>query len=302
MKLRNLRYFIKEAFKSLVKNRLMTVASILTVASCMLILTVSYCLAMNINHLMSQFQDTMGLSVFLCEDLSADEINNLYNKVLNMEHVRRVNYIDKDEALRNFLATLELDEEDDLFDALLIDNPLRHSFEIELHSNRFQSQIINALEAMEDEGVVNIRHEEQFVALLISINNAVSIVGTAFTLSLGLISIVLIMNTIKLTVNSRRFEIGIMKYVGATDGFIRWPFIIEGILIGMIGSSIPVSLCWYGYDRAIDWIYSFPLLESIGDFLSVASLFSNLAPAAVMVGMLMGSLGSVISMRKYLQV
>jgi len=298
MKLRNLRYFLKEAFKSLVKNRLMSVASIMTVASCIFILTIAYCMARNIDHLLLQLENTMGLSVFLSEELSADDVNDLYNAVLAMDEVRGVKYISEDEALRRFAENLGEDSE--IIEALHEDNPLRRSFEIELYSNRQQAAVIAGLQKFE--GVENVRHTVEMIDLFVSINNAVGVISLVFILTLGVISIVIIMNTIKLTVNSRRFEIGIMKYVGATNWFIRWPFVIEGILIGVIGSVIPVGVCGYGYDKATEWVYSFPLLETIGDFLSVTTLFSFLSPAAITLGMLMGSLGSIISMRKYLQV
>jgi len=300
MKLRNLRYFLKEAIKSLIKNRMMSVASILTVASCIFIITLYYCIAQNINYFLEQLENTMGLSIILDEDLSADDVNRLYNIILTMDNVRSVKYINEEEALERFAESLGDDSE--IIEALQNDNPLRRSFEIELRSNRAQKDIIVKLEALADEGVANIRHTVELIDVFISINNVVSIISGVFTLCLGLISIVIIMNTIKLTVNSRRFEIGIMKYVGATNWFIRWPFVIEGVLIGLIGSAIPVGLCVLGYDRATEWVYSFPLLESLGEFISGRSLFSVLSPVAVTVGMLMGSLGSIISMRKHLQV
>jgi len=300
MKLRNLRYFLKEATKSLIKNRLMSVASIFTVASCVLILTIYYCIAQNIEYFLTQFENTMGLTVFLSGDLSADDVNRLYNVVNGMDEVKSVRYVNEEEALIRFAETLG--DESDLYDALQNDNPLHRSFEIELHSNRAQKEVIAALEALGDEGIGKIRHTVEIVDLFISINNVARIVSGVFAVCLGLISVTIIMNTIKLTVNSRRSEIGIMKYVGATNWFIRWPFVIEGILIGLIGSAIPVALCVIGYNKTTEWVYSFPLIESLGEFISGAVLFSALAPVAVAVGMLIGSIGSVMSMRKYLQV
>ena len=137
--------------------------------------------------------------------------------------------------------------------------------------------------------------------MLTSLNNAVRIISVVMILILGLLSVIIIMNTIKLTVNNRRTEIIIMKYVGATEWFIKWPFVIEGILIGLSGALIPIILSWVLYERAVNAIRSsVEIFASMLAFKNGVELFPILIPLALVLGALIGTMGSITSMRRYL--
>jgi cell division transport system permease protein len=137
---------------------------------------------------------------------------------------------------------------------------------------------------------------------LLTVNRGIRIVSAVIILAFVLISVVLIMNTIKLTVNMRSVEIGIMKYVGATDWFIRWPFIIEGMIIGLLGAAIPLAAGWFSYNKVLEIVSGVTLLSGLNNFKTVDELFWVLIPLSTFSGMLIGSVGSILSMRRYLKV
>jgi cell division transport system permease protein len=183
------------------------------------------------------------------------------------------------------------------------DNPLSRELQIDVTDIRSQREVITQREALGEDGVRKVTHGMDVADMLVAANNVLRIISLVVISTLGIISVLIIMNTIKLTVNNRRTEISIMKYVGATDWFIRWPFVIEGLLIGFIGAIIPSALCWYGYGGAIDMIAeSFPALDTLLSFREAVTIFTVLFPLAIVLGMLIGIIGSASSMRKYLKV
>ena len=183
-------------------------------------------------------------------------------------------------------------------------NPISHSFEISLEGIEYQKDVISELENLKNEGYLsNVRHAQSETEILLKINNVIKISGIIIIGVLSIISVVIIMNTIKISVYTRRNEINIMKYVGATDWFIRWPFIIEGILIGIIGAAIPMIISWPLYNRIIKAIYTtLPFIEKMVVFRYSSEIFSTLLPISFCSGALIGIIGSVTSIRKHLQV
>ncbi|MGL4791435.1 MAG: permease-like cell division protein FtsX, partial [Anaerotignaceae bacterium] len=180
-------------------------------------------------------------------------------------------------------------------------NPLTASFEIDLDEIENQGTVLAALEKID--GIRNIRHSQAETEILIKLNNGITVVGVTVICILAVISIIIIMNTIKISVYTRRTEIGIMKFVGATDWFIRWPFIIEGVLIGVIGSALPMAISWPLYSKMVELIYTnFPVIKNIATLLDTYSIFARLSPIALVFGTVMGIVGSVTSIKKYLKV
>ncbi|MBS4960098.1 MAG: permease-like cell division protein FtsX [Clostridiales bacterium] len=299
MKPSSIRYYFKEGFSSLLRNRLMTVASILTVAACILIITFSYCMISNLNYILEQIENQIGIVVFVEDDISADDLKDLNNKIEKIEHVTEVNYKTPDEALEELKEEWNAEGILDGFDHE--NNPLSNAFEISLDDIENQDAVLKTLEGMD--GIRNIRNAQTETDILLKLNSGVKIVGGIVILALVAISIVIIMNTIKISVFTRRTEISIMKYVGATDWFIRWPFIIEGILIGIIGALLPLILSWPVYSQAVRMLYtSFPMIRNIVTFRLGIDVFSVLIPICLFAGTGIGVIGSVTSMRKYLKV
>ncbi|MCL2189892.1 MAG: permease-like cell division protein FtsX [Defluviitaleaceae bacterium] len=297
MKPRTFRHFISEAFRSLVRNRLMSFASILTVASCIFIVSLFYMLAANIDFFLMQLEDSLQIMVFVDEDLPPGAIGPLHDRIRVMPQVANTIFVHRDDALEDLVETLDGGLE--RIGALRANNPLRHSFIIELRDLRYHDELIRIFNDMPEIGRVG-----DFGAaadIMITIRDVVQVASLLLILILAAIAIVLIMNTIRITVSTRQVEIGIMKYVGATDWFIRWPFVIEGLLIGFFGGLIPAVLARLGYEGVISRIAGVPWLNFI-EFMPGEAIFMYVMPLAIGLGVLIGLIGSLVSVRRYLKV
>ncbi|HIW49112.1 MAG TPA: permease-like cell division protein FtsX [Firmicutes bacterium] len=295
----SIRYYFKEGVTSLLRNRLMTVASVATVAACLLIVAFSWCLISNLNSILAQIEENIGINVFLDDDVDAAEITRIRDEMIQLPHVADVIYVSPEEGLENLKEELEMGDILDGFEGE--NNPLSHAFTVTLDSIENQDTVLSELEQIA--GVRNISAAQTETDILLRINRIIGIVGVTAVLVLAVISVVIIMNTIKLSVYTRRTEINIMKYVGATDWFIRWPFIIEGTLIGVLGAVIPLVISYFAYEKAVQVLNDYlPMVQNLVTFLDVSSIFVVLLPVLLVCGILLGVFGSVSSIRKYLQV
>jgi cell division transport system permease protein len=297
MKPRTIRHYRKEAFRSLIINRLMSFASILTVASCIFIVSLFYLLAANIDFFLSQLEESLDIVVFIEEDVPAGELSPLRQRILNLPQVSDVGFIDRTDALEDMITQLEGGEE--VFGIYREDNPLRHSFIIVLRDLRFHDELTLTLLGMPE--IAHVGDYGEMATIMTTVRDIVQVASLALIIILAGIAIILIMNTIRITVSTRQVEIGIMKYVGATDWFIRWPFVIEGLLIGFFGGLIPALLCRFGYERVVEIIEDVPWLNFI-EFMPGEAIFMYVMPLAVGLGIIIGLIGSTVSVRRYLKV
>ena len=299
MKLRSIKYFFKEGMSGLFKNRLMSMASIAAVIACIFSLTLCYALMANLNNRLGQLEEDIGIVVFLDKDTSADDIQRINNEIKRISYVEDVSYIPPDEALS---ALSDKWESGGILEGFTGDNnPLSSSFEIKIDGIKHQSSVIDSLQNIE--GIRKVRHAATETDLLNSFNKGVKIGGLVVVLLVAILTIGLIVNTIKASIHTRKDEVAIMKLIGATDSFIRWPFVFEGATIGVIGAIIPVSISWLIYERALMLVYNaFPVIKNVFTFCAGIEIFSVIFPVAIVVGVLLGVLGSVMSLRKYLKV
>ena len=295
-----IKYFIKEGFSGLKKNLLMTVASIVAVAACISIMSFSYCVVSNLQYMLEQMEDSIGISVFLQGEMSSEEIETMKTEIQQIEHVTNVTYVSPADSLESLKEQWGADE--DIFIGLDdTNNPLSHSFQIELDEIESQNPVLKDLESIE--GIENVQYGQSLSEVLISISKVFQVSGILVMLILGVISVMIIINTIRISVVNRRVEINIMKYVGATDWFIRWPFILEGVMIGLVGAIVPALLGLPIYGKAISVFYNYvPFVENFIHFRQTGDVFAFLIPAALLFGVLLGVIGSVTSIRKHLQV
>jgi len=297
MKPRTIQYYFREAFRSVVINRLMSVASIFTVASCIFIVSVFYTLGANVELFIQQLGENVELAVSIEDALDPVEKLRLEGLILAIPQVSGIRYETRDEALENIRERLG----DMAVQGMELDNPLPDSFIIQLVDLAYQDDVIVALEGLRADGVANIRYSADVVDILIGLSTAVNLISLSLVLVLGLISVIIITNTIRITVNARRTEINIMKYVGATDWFIRWPFIIEGLIIGLLGGAIPSAIVIFGYDRAVEFLREILGIEFIV-FMPGEEILPTLIPLALLLGAVIGLVGSSVSVRRHLQV
>ncbi len=300
MKLSSLSYFIKEGFGSIFRNKLMSFASIAVVCACIFIMSFTYCIGSNINYFMEQLEDTIGIAVFLDDGVASEDIQRVSDELKAIPNISKITFVSPDEALMGLVKDWGV--EDGVLEGFTSENnPLSNSFELELEDISKQTETISAIEKIE--GIRNIRHAQSESDMLVSVEKMFRYGGIAIIVVLAVISVVIIMNTIKLSVFTRRTEINIMKFVGATDWFIRWPFVIEGVIMGLIGAIIPMVVSWALYDKGIELLVrNFPVLQNLVEFRYSIDIFSVLFPYALLAGIVLGVVGSVTSIHKYLKV
>ena len=299
MKPSTIKYFFRESFSGLKKNMLMTMASMVAVAACISILSFSYCVGSNLQHMLNQMEDSIGISVFLKGELTGEEIEHMKKEIGKIDHVENVEYISPTDALEDLKQ--DWGAEEDIFIGLDNENnPLSHSFQISLDKIENQNGVLTALENVD--GIDNVRHGQTETELLMKANRIFSVASVIVMLLLGAISVMIIMNTIRISVVNRRIEINIMKYVGATDWFIRWPFIIEGIIIGVVGALVPLIIGFPIYAKVTSAIFEYLPMVTFIQFRLTGDVFGFLFPFGIIFGIALGVIGSVTSIRKHLRV
>jgi cell division transport system permease protein len=295
MLFRNLKYFLKEGFSNLARNRIMTVASITSVMAAMLILGLFLVIILNVNSLTNQVESQLELKAFLKDNISEQQVTQIGNDIKKMPGVTSVVFESKEEALRKFKQ--QLGDKSYLAEGLEKDNPLPQSYIVKVKDAGLMKDISNEIKQIN--GVDKVSYGQDVVDKLLGIIKIIRIVGLSIIFILFIISIVIISNTIKLGVFARRREINIMKYIGATDWFIRWPFLIEGVVLGLVGALLSVVLLVliYGYVLNIinNKLIVFQLLppeKIVGDILVYFSI----------IGAIIGALGSGLSIKRFLNV
>ena len=295
MKLRTGEYFIQEVFRSLRRNNWMSFASIGTVAVSLFVLGVFLILVLNMNRMASTLESQVQISVYLEEDLSRQQRIDLQSNIEKMQGIDTVKFVDKDEAKARLSE--RLGDQKYLLEALGDKNPLPDAFELTVAQPDMVETAAKAIERMD--GVESAKYGQDVVEHLFDITRLMRIFGLVLMLLLAGATIFIISNTIRLTVFARRKEIAIMKYVGATDWFIRWPFLMEGIVLGCIGGILSAIALRSFYAAMADKIYStlafFPLMPQYP--------FMNYVTVAIILsGMVIGAIGSAFSLKRFLEV
>ena len=295
MKLRTGEYFTQEVFQSLKRNNWMSFASISTVAVSLFVLGVFLLLVMNMNRLAATLESQVQISVYLQDDLKKADREGLQKDITNMQGIETVKYVSRDEAKSRLSE--RLGDQKYLLDALGDKNPLPDSFELTVVHPDMVETAAKAIEHMN--GVESAKYGQDVVEHLFDITRLMRIFGVALMVLLAGATIFIISNTIRLTVFARRREIAIMKYVGATDWFIRWPFLMEGVVLGFAGGIIAAVALRSFYAAMAAKIYNtlafFPLMPQYP--------FMNYVTVAIILsGMVIGAIGSTISLKRFLKV
>ena len=284
--------------KNLWRNRLMSVASISSVAATLMILGIIFALIININAMAQSAKDQFdSIQAYLLDTLTAEEISALLESVEAIDGVQSVTYESKNDALERMKESWK--DNAYLLEGLEA-NPLPSSLIIYLEDIYYSSSVLEQIEALS--GIEEVKSYQDIVEQLLSITEAIRKTGIVVIFVLIAISTFIIHNTIKLTVNSRYREINIMKYVGATNWFIRWPFLTEGTLLGLIGAGISAAFMKFAYDYVFNLMHSdFYVLVS-AYVVPPETLMKDVIFLFVVIGAGIGALGSIWSMRKYLNV
>ena len=295
MKIRTTEYFVREVFFSLKRNNWMTLASIGTVAVSLFVLGMFMLIVMNMNHMASSLESQVQISVYLQDDISDSTKRDIESDINSMQGIESVTYISRDEALDRFRE--RLGEQKYLLEALGDTNPLPDSFEVTVKQ---PDMVKTAAETIQEyKGVESTKYGQDVIQHLFEITRLIRIFGISLIVLLAVATLFLISNTIRLTVFARRKEIAIMKYVGATDWFIRWPFMLEGMVMGFFGAILSVIVLRLAYGAITEKIY-----DTLA-FLPLVPMYPAIDHISLLImacGMIIGALGSTISLKRFLKV
>lgn len=291
----SLNYFFRETVKSLFRNRFMAIASVLTVTLSMFILGIFLSAVLNINHMASYLENQVEMTVYLKDGLKTQQVMTVGSRLKSLSGLKEIAFTDKDQAMEEFRN--RMGEQAGLLDSIN-GNPLPASYQTSFNSPDELKMAVNIVRNYSE--VEEVQYGQDVIEQLYRIAKVIRISGIILILFLAAAELFIISNTIRLTVFARRREIQIMKYVGATNGFIRWPFLFEGMIIGLIGSTIASILLCLGYNLILEEMTEAGLvffsLIPFWPFMPYVSLFILAS------GIIIGALGSAISLRKYMKV
>lgn len=299
-------YLVGEGFRNVFKNKKSTSASLIIMCFTMLIFGVFFIIGQNINSIMQQLEGDQGMQVFL-KEIPDEKVKEVGEQLKQIDGVKSTDFVSKEDALK--IMKSEFQDQEDLLDVYEENNIFPASYIITLTDLSRANEVKQKVEALDegkeeaDKVIKEIRSSDQTIEALMSLANGIRIITGVILVFLIFISIFIISNTIKLTVHARRKEISIMKYVGATNSFIRWPFIVEGIIIGLVAGVISIAIVGLAYNAIAQKIVASDVMASMSiSLLGFSDMFALIAIVYVILGVGIGVLGSSISMRKYLKV
>lgn len=293
MKIKTFKYFFKESISNIIKNRVMSFASITTVAAALFVLGIFMLLVANVNKMVTSVEDKVEIKAFLNDDVTTIRQNEIESEIKKIPAVKSIVFESKEEALEKFKS--QLGENSDLANGLDLKNPLPASFIIKVDRVENVADTSNKIAKME--GIYKVKDGRDILDKLIRVINFIKASSLALIVILGAVGIFLISNTIRLTVYARKKEIGIMKYIGATDWFIRWPFLFEGMFLGLFGAIISILLLRFGYNYVVKIVATDVVIFSL---IPAEYIIKTLAWQFSIVGIVIGGLGSLISLRRFL--
>ena len=297
MKMFKLRYAFSEAKKNVLRNGLMSIASLFTIASCLVILGVFATISMNVNAFTSKIEDQCEVQLYVNMGTSEERVRQIGDEISKIDNVKEVSLFTKEEMLA-YAKNDMFGEDTELMAGFEDDNPFSDSYKIVLENIKNTGETVAELEKIADvEKVVN---KQDIVNMVLNLSKIIKRFSMGIMLVLLIIAIVIISNTVRLTVFNRRKEINIMKYIGATDRFIKGPFLLEGVIIGFFGAVLAFLVVFWGYFALLKYVngLSIGAIELIG----IWRISPIIAALFVFFGCIIGVLGSSISMRKYLNV
>ncbi|MDD7403273.1 MAG: permease-like cell division protein FtsX [Butyribacter sp.] len=298
--MKTLGYGLKQGMKNIWQNRLFSLAAIGTIATCLFLLGIFYALLSNFQHMVYNAESTVGITVFFEEGLPQEQIEQIGDQIKTCKTVEKVTYVSAQEAWEKFQKEMYSDE-GALEDTFGDENPLKDSasYEVYLSDVSNQESIVRTISDME--GVRKVNGSSTVANGLSSFNALIAYVSATIVILLLLVSVFLISTAVATGIRVRKDEISIMQYIGATDAFIKTPFIIEGVVIGLTGAIIPLIVLWFLYEKLIDFILAhFSVLSQWLAFVPVAEEFKVLLPLSLLVGVGIGFAGSAMSVRKHL--
>ena len=293
---------MKQGVKNIGRNKMFSIASIATMAACIFLFGLFYSIVINLNYIVEKAEEGVAITVFFNDDATQEQKDEIGSQLEQKDGVLEVNYISAEDAWDKFQDDY-FGESKDAAEGFKNDNPLANSdsYEVYMADVEKQKDVVAFAEGLE--GVRKVNKSDVVAKTLTSVNRLMYYVSAAIILILLAVSVFLISNTVTMGITVRREEIAIMKYIGAKDGFVRAPFVIEGLLIGIVGAIIPLIMLFFMYDKAVSYVMTkFSLLNNIITFLPVTTVYRTLLPVGVALGVGIGFIGSFFTIRKHLKV
>ena len=302
MRISTVGYTMKQGVKNIGRNKLFSLASVATMAACIFLFGLFFSVILNFNYIVKKAEEGVAITVFFDENLEDSKVEAIGDALRERDDVLKVTYVSADEAWDTFKDEY-FGESKDLAEGFKDDNPLAGSdnYEVYMKDVESQKEVVKFAEGLD--GVRKVNKSDVVAKTLSSVNKLILYVSAAIILILLIVTVFLISNTVTIGITVRKEEIAIMKYIGAKDYFVRGPFIIEGILIGLVGAAIPLAGLYVVYDKAIDYIMTrFSILNNILDSMPVWDVYKVLLPTGLLLGVGIGFIGSFFTIRKHLKV
>ncbi len=299
MRFSTLVYTLKQGIINIFRNKWYSLASMATISACLFMFGIFYAVVANFQHIVKEAQDGVAVTVFFNEDASDERIAEIGEMIEKRAEVSRVNFISSDEAWESFKDDYLGEYADGFGD----DNPIADSenYEVYLNDVSMQESLVTYIESIN--GVRKVNRSEITANTLSGMNRLIGYVSIGIIMILLAVSVFLISNTVTIGISVRKEEINIMKYIGATDFFVRAPFVIEGMLIGAMGSLIPLVIIYFIYNNVIAYVTTrFEILTQLLKFLTVEQVFQVLTPISLLIGIGIGFMGSFSTVRKHIRV
>lgn len=295
-------YSIRQGLKSLYRNRMFSLASIGTIMTCLFLFGIFYFIICNFHYMVVTAESSVGITVFFKKGTTDDKIKEIGEKISSKEEVEQIKFISAEEAWEQAKEKMFKGREE-LIERFQNDNPLADSASYEVHLNDVSKQKLLVKYIEKIEGVRQVNNSDSTAESLSSLNLLIGYISAGIIIILIAVAVFLINTTIAMGISIRQEEIAIMKLIGATDYFIRAPFIVEGIVIGLVGSIVPLTILYFLYDKVIVYISTkFRVLSDVLVFLDVNHVFLSFIPISLGIGIGIGLLGSYITIRKHLKV
>lgn len=299
--MKTLGYGLKQGIKNIGQNRLFSLAAIGTIATCLFLLGIFYVLISNFQNMVYHAESNVGITVFFEEGITESRIGEIQKQIETYDMVEKVTYVSAEKAWERFQKEMYT-ENGVIEDTFGGENPLEDSASLEVYLKEVSGQKQISASIQKIDGVRKVNSSVTVAHGLTSFNALVTYVSVTVIALLVMVSVFLISTAVATGIRVRRDEIAIMKYIGATNLFVKLPFLVEGIVIGLIGAALPLLLLWFLYERMIQFILGhFSVLAQWLTFVETEAEFRVLIPMSLLVGVGIGFLGSVVSVRKHLR-
>jgi len=295
-------YNIGQGLKNVWRNKMFSLASIATMTACIFLFGIFYSLGTNFQAMVKSAEEGVAVTVFFDQGISQARIDEIGNEISKRPEVASYNFVTAEEAWEEY-KEIYFGNNPDAAKGFEDDNPLANSanYEIYLSDVSMQGTLVSFLEGLD--GVRQVNKSEVAAKTLTDINNAITIVSMAIVIILLAVAVFLISNTVMVGISVRSEEIAIMKLIGSKDAFVRQPFVVEGVFIGLIGSAIPLVLLYFIYGKVISYAANeFSFLSNMVSFIPIETIFKTLVPISLILGIGIGWLGSRVTLHKHLRV